>query len=171
MIRAVTGFGRFVRRNFFSIVALTLLADLGSKAWALRALAHAPHEAIPGRLSFVLAHNQSGAMGFLRQLGPEPRRALLVAVSMLAAVAITTFAARTRPEERALRTALALILGGALGNVIDRVLRGAVVDFIDIVYAPGRHWHTFNVADVAIVVGAIVLAVAARPPSARAATT
>lgn len=156
--------------SFFTVVALGLIADLGSKAWALRALAHGPKEAIAGRLSFVLAHNQSGAMGLLHQLAPEPRRALLVAVAIVSSIAMTAFAAKTRPEERLVRTALALILSGALGNVIDRVLRGAVVDFIDVVYAPGRHWHTFNVADVAIVVGAGLLAIAARPPSTRTAT-
>lgn len=148
---------------FFSLVAATLLADLGSKTWALRALAEGPKNAIEGRLSFVLAHNHSGAMGFLHQLAPEPRRLLLVAVTMLAAVAMTVAAARTRPEERLLRGGLALILGGAVGNLADRLLRGAVVDFIDVVYAPGRHWHTFNVADVAIVVGAVLMAIAARP--------
>ena len=149
--------------SFFSLVALTLFADLGSKTWALRALTSGPRTAIEGRLSFVLAHNQSGAMGFLHQLGPEPRRALLIAVALAAAIAMTVFAARTRPEERVLRAGLAMVLGGALGNVIDRALRGAVVDFIDVVYAPGRHWHTFNVADVAIVAGAVLMALAARP--------
>ncbi len=148
---------------FFSLVALTLFADLGSKAWALRALTEGPRVAIEGRLSFVLAHNQSGAMGFLHQLAAEPRRALLIAVAVVASMAMTAFAARTRPEERVLRVGLALVLGGALGNVIDRALRGAVVDFIDVVYAPGRHWHTFNVADVAIVAGAVLMVFAARP--------
>lgn len=156
--------------TFFTVVALGLIADLGSKAWALHALADGPKEAIAGRLSFVLAHNHSGAMGFLHQLAPEPRRALLIAVAIVSSLAMTAFAAKTRPDERLLRTGLALILSGALGNVIDRVLRGAVVDFIDVVYAPGRHWHTFNVADIAIVVGATLLAIAARPPSTRSAT-
>lgn len=153
--------------SFFSVVALGLLADLGSKAWALRALAQGPKEAIAGRLSFVLAHNQSGAMGFLHQLAPEPRRALLVAVAIFASIFITGWASKTRPEERVLRVGLGLVLSGALGNVIDRVLRGSVVDFIDVVYWRGRHWHTFNVADVAIVAGAALMFLGTRPVAAK----
>jgi len=142
-------------RSFFALTAATLFADLGSKAWALRALEHGPLHAIDGRLTFALAHNVNGAMGFLRQLPTDARRALLVAFALLASVLMVTMAERTR--DGVTRFALALTLGGALGNLIDRVLRGAVVDFIDVVYAPGRHWHTFNVADIAVVVGAILL--------------
>lgn len=142
-----------MRNRFFAIAALTLLADLGSKVWALRALANGPIHA--GRLSFVLAHNVHGAMGFLHQLPTDARRGILVATGMLASVAIVFMARRAAPLAR---IGLALILGGALGNLIDRALRGAVVDFIDVTLWPGRHWHTFNVADVAIVVGAALVA-------------
>lgn len=144
-------------RSFFALTAVTLFADLATKAWALRALGAGPVHAIEGRLSFTLAHNANGAMGFLRQLPTDARRAVLVAFALLASVALITMARRT--TDAVTRTALALTLGGALGNVIDRMIRGAVVDFIDVVYAPGRHWHTFNVADIAIVAGAALLAV------------
>ena len=107
-------------------------------------------------LSFVLAHNVNGAMGFLRQIPTDTRRAVLVAFALLASILMVKMAEKTR--DSATRLALALTLGGALGNLIDRALRGAVVDFIDVVYAPGRHWHTFNVADIAVVVGAGLLA-------------
>lgn len=142
-------------RSFFALTAATLFADLGSKAWALRALEQGPLHAIDGRLTCTLAHNVNGAMGFLRQLPADTRRALLVAFALLASVLMVTMAERTR--DSVTRFALALTLGGALGNLIDRILRGAVVDFIDVVYAPGRHWHTFNVADIAVVAGAILL--------------
>jgi signal peptidase II len=152
-------------RSFFAITALTLFTDLASKAWALRALDHGPLHAIDGRLSFALAHNANGAMGFLRQVPSDTRRAVLAACAILASIALVTIAERTR--DALSRFALALTLGGALGNLIDRLLRGAVVDFIDVVYAPGRHWHTFNVADVAIVIGAGLLAVRSmRAPAA-----
>lgn len=149
--------------RFFLLVASTAIADLGSKAWALHALQAGPKTAIEGRLSFVLARNPSGAMGFLHQLGPEPRRAMLIALATLGSIAMTRWALRSRPEERLLRVGLGLVLGGALGNLVDRVMRGAVVDFIDVIYAPGRHWHTFNVADVAIVVGVGLLMWVAAP--------
>jgi signal peptidase II len=144
-------------RSFFALTAVTLFADLGTKAWALRALDAGPLHAIEGRLTFTLAHNANGAMGFLRQLPTDARRAVLIAFALLASAALVTMAQRTR--DSITRFAFALTLGGALGNLIDRLIRGSVVDFIDVVYAPGRHWHTFNVADVAIVIGAGLLAI------------
>lgn len=154
-------------RSFFALTAVTLFADLATKAWALRALGSGPLHAIDGRLSFSLAHNANGAMGFLRQLPTDARRAVLVAFALLASGALVTMAQRTR--DGLTRFALALALGGALGNVIDRLIHGSVVDFIDVVYAPGRHWHTFNVADIAIVVGAALLAIrTVRAPSVTA---
>ena len=156
-------------RSFFAVTSLTLFTDLATKAWALRALDQGPVHAIDGRLTFALAHNVNGAMGFLHQVPSDKRRAVLVAFAMLASVAIVTIAERTR--DGLSRLALALTLGGALGNLIDRLLRGAVVDFIDVVYAPGRHWHTFNVADVAVVVGAGLLALRSMRAPAAPATT
>jgi signal peptidase II len=142
-----------VRNRFFLAAGLTLFVDLATKVWALRALSEGPiHH---GRVSFVLAHNVHGAMGFLHQLPTDYRRGILIATAMLASVAIVFMARRAAPLAR---FGLALILGGAMGNLIDRALRGAVVDFIDVMLWPGRHWHTFNVADVAIVVGAVLVA-------------
>jgi signal peptidase II len=84
------------------------------------------------------------------------------------AAAIAAFLIRWMAKAENRRTALALgaIVGGAVGNVIDRARFGAVVDFID-AYAWGWHWYVFNVADAAIVLGVLVLlveAVTARPP-------
>lgn len=142
-----------MRTRFFALAGITLFLDLASKAWALRALSGGPM--LLGRVNFFLAHNPHGAMGFLRQLPTDTRRALLVVVGMLASVVIVLMARRASPVAR---VGLALILGGALGNLIDRALRGAVVDFIDVVLWRGHHWHTFNVADVAVVVGAALVA-------------
>ncbi len=152
-----------MRARFFGLVAVVLGLDLATKAWAVRSLAEAPIPLVPGRVGFVLAHNTHAAMGFLHQVPGDARRALLVAIAVLASVWIVLLARRTQPSERALRSGLALILGGALGNVIDRAWSGAVVDFIDVVYwttsdGMARHWPTFNVADVAIVVGAALAA-------------
>lgn len=143
-----------MRARFFALVAVTLFLDLGTKVWALRALMDGP--VIHGRVSFVLARNAHGAMGFLHQLPTDARRAVLLATGMLAAVAIVFMARRAPPVAR---VGMGLILGGALGNLIDRALRGAVVDFIDVTLWSGRHWHTFNVADIAIVVGAALVAI------------
>jgi signal peptidase II len=143
-----------VRARFFATVAITLFLDLATKVWALRALTDGPLSY--GRVSFFLARNVHGAMGFLHQLPTDTRRAVLIATGMLASVAIVFMARRAPPVAR---FGMGLILGGALGNLIDRALRGAVVDFIDVTLWGGRHWHTFNVADVAIVVGAALVAI------------
>lgn len=151
-----------MRARFFALTAVTLFLDLATKAWALRALDAGP--ILHGGLNFVLAHNPHGAMGFLRQLPTDARRALLIATSMAASVALVLLARRAAPLAR---VGLALILGGALGNLIDRALRGAVVDFIDVIYAPGHHWHTFNVADVAVVLGGALVVLGTRAQPAR----
>lgn len=148
--------------RFLVLAIATLAADLASKAWAVRALAHGPIVAIQHRLNFVLAYNPNGAMGMLHDVPATARRAIFVGISVLAVIAIFEMARRSRPTQSILRTGLALVLGGALGNLVDRVRAGVVVDFIDVIYARSggieRHWHTFNVADVAIVVGVLLLA-------------
>lgn len=140
---------------FFGVATVTLLLDLASKAWASRALAAGPRTVFPGRLNFVLAHNPHGAMGLLHATPDHARRIILVATTVIASVAVVYWA---RKASGVARVGLSLILGGALGNLIDRVSNGAVVDFIDVVLYGGRHWHTFNVADVAIVVGVLLTA-------------
>lgn len=155
-----------MRARFFLTVATTLFLDLATKAWALKTLASGPLEY--GRVNFLLAHKRHGAMGFLGQLPTDARRATLIAAGMLASVFLMLIARRAPPLPR---FGLALILGGALGNLIDRSLRGAVVDFIDVVLYGHRHWHTFNVADVAIVVGAVLVALGTRTKSSSAAQT
>ncbi len=167
-----------MKARFFALVALVLGLDLATKAWASHALAHAPHAVVEGRLSLVLAHNPHGAMGLLREAGADARRVILVAVTTLASVVMIELARRTKPHERSVRAGLALILGGALGNLIDRVLHGVVVDFIDVtLMARGidgatraTHWPTFNVADIAIVVGAVLVALQLRAASGTPAT-
>lgn len=140
---------------FFALAASVLGLDLWSKAWASRALAEGPRSLLPGRVNLVLAHNPHGAMGFLHAAPGEVRRIVLVAAAVVASVVVVALA-RTA-ERRSTRVGLALVLGGALGNLIDRLFSGAVVDFIDVVLTRTRHWHTFNVADVAIVAGVALL--------------
>jgi signal peptidase II len=140
---------------FFGLAASTLLLDLASKAWASRALAAGPRTVFPGRLNFVLAHNPHGAMGLLHTAPDHVRRIVLITTTVLASVAIVAWA---RKATGVARVGLALVLGGALGNLIDRVSNGAVVDFIDVILYGGKHWHTFNVADVAIVAGVLLTA-------------
>jgi signal peptidase II len=150
--------------RFLLLALATLGADLASKAWAVRTLGpdSRPFVLIAHRLNFVLAYNPNGAMGMLHDVPATARRAIFVAVSLLAALTIAELARRSRPNQATLRVGLALLLGGALGNLVDRIRAGVVVDFIDVIYARTggleRHWHTFNVADAAICIGALLLA-------------
>jgi len=97
------------------------------------------------------------------------RRPFFLITSVIASVLIVSFYRRLEPRQRALRRGLALVLGGALGNLADRIRFGHVVDFID-AYAliGGRqmHWPTFNVADVAIALGVGLMAVELLRPRA-----
>jgi lipoprotein signal peptidase len=150
---------------FLAVVSLaTLAADVASKAWAEHRL-----DAYPGmidvwknHLALVLARNRGGAWGLLQSTSENVRRPFFLLVSVAAIAFIMTLYRRLHPRQRALRWGLPLVLGGALGNVLDRIRYGHVIDFIDahIVYKGiDHHWPTFNVADIAICVGVGLMAV------------
>lgn len=106
-------------------------------------------------LSLVLVHNTGAAFGFLSSASGW-QNGLFMFVALGACAFILWMLSRLNRQDMMLAVALMLILGGALGNLLDRVIFGYVIDFIDVHY---RHWHwpAFNVADSAITVGAIVL--------------
>ncbi|MDM5147150.1 signal peptidase II [Candidatus Persebacteraceae bacterium Df01] len=104
-------------------------------------------------LRLVYAENTGAAFSFLANVGDWGRWLLLAASFFICVILLVWLQRATRPIEI---TALILILGGAVGNVIDRVRQGYVVDFIDI-HIGTYHWPAFNIADSAITVGAVVL--------------
>jgi lipoprotein signal peptidase len=149
---------------FLGIIAvLALAADIGSKTWAEKRL-----DGFPGivnvwkdHIAFVLAKNKGGAWGLLQSTNENVRRPFFLLVSLAAIAFIVTLYRRLLPSQRALRWGLPLVLGGALGNVFDRVRYGHVIDFVDVhIILKGRdhHWPTFNVADVAICIGVGLMA-------------
>lgn len=105
--------------------------------------------------NLTLMHNTGAAFSFLSDAGGWQRWFFTV-LALGVSVLIVVWLRRLAPAEKATAAALALILGGALGNVIDRVRFGYVVDFID-VYVGTAHWPAFNIADSAITVGAVIL--------------
>lgn len=110
----------------------------------------------PSHWTFRFVRNPGAAWGFLRNLGPSWRKPVFVTISLLSIVFILYILVRSPPEQRLLHIALALILGGALGNLVDRVRFGFVIDFIDWFVTVGgrvRTWPTFNIADAGITVG------------------
>jgi signal peptidase II len=150
---------------FLALVSiLTLAADIASKSWAERHLDGYPGlvEIWKNHLTLILARNRGGAWGLLQSTSENVRRPFFLLVSIAAIAFIMTLYRRLQPRQYALMWGLPLVLGGALGNVFDRIRYGLVIDFIDahIVYRGAeRHWPTFNIADVAICVGVGLMAV------------
>lgn len=103
--------------------------------------------------------NPGAAWGFLSGSASQLRTPFFLCVSLVAMGFILTYFARSADHERSLRTALALVLGGAVGNFLDRIRLGYVIDFIDWHIYDRFTWPTFNVADAAITVGVVILLV------------
>lgn len=110
----------------------------------------------PG-LNLTFVHNVGAAFSLLSEAGGW-QRWFFVILSSVVGVGIVVWLSRTPANQRWLAGALSFILGGAVGNLIDRVRFGYVVDFID-VYIQQWHWYTFNIADSAITIGAVMLVI------------
>jgi len=131
---------------FWPIALVGLVLDLWTKQAVFAVLRDRPDQSlsvIDGILTFRMALNDGAAFGIA-----GGRQALLIAVSGVALVVILGVFLFGAARQRAMQVALALFTAGVCGNLWDRMFNGGRVrDFIDVVYWPGRHWHTFNVAD------------------------
>ncbi|MFP2959586.1 signal peptidase II [Myxococcus sp. 1LA] len=118
-----------------------------------------PYRFIEDYWHFRYVENPGAAWGIFGGMPEGVRRAFFLVVSLVAMGFIVTMYRRTPVEQRLSRLSLALVTGGALGNFMDRLLRGYVIDFIDWHWRnqPGMRWPTFNVADVAISVGVVLM--------------
>jgi signal peptidase II len=168
------------RWGYLAVSAAIVALDQATKVLAHARLRGAPPvEVVPGFLDLVYSRNPGGLFGFLGQMPGAWRVALLTVLPAFVILLIGYLLLRDDDTSRAARGGLALILGGAVGNLIDRVFRGEVIDFIDAyVSSPDAarwlverfgtaHWPTFNVADSAIVVGACLLALDLLRPGPR----
>jgi signal peptidase II len=138
------------------IVAFVVVADQLSKFAAVARLQEASIDVIPGLFSLTLAYNKGAAFGFLSGLPDGVRQFALAATTVVAIAAVLFMLLRYYRDSVWGCVSIGLILGGALGNIIDRVRLGMVVDFLD-VYWDTLHWPTFNVADSCICIGVAVL--------------
>jgi signal peptidase II len=135
--------------------ATVLLLDQGSKLLADAGLVfHEPVPLLPF-LNLRLAYNTGAAFSFLSSAGGW-QRWFFAGLSVLVVGVLVIWMRRLRPEQRSLASAFALIVGGAVGNLVDRLVYGHVIDFIDVYYGTW-HWPTFNIADSAITLGAGLL--------------
>ncbi len=131
-----------------------VVADQATKAWAQQALLGRVIE-VTGWFNLVLAYNTGAAFSFLHDAGGW-QRGFFIAVGAVIAPLLVLWLARLGPGRRMEALGIALVLGGALGNLIDRIRLGHVVDFIDW-HVAGWHWPAFNLADAAITAGAALL--------------
>jgi signal peptidase II len=141
-------------RKWLSIAAMVLVLDQITKYWVSRSFQLYESLEVTPFFNLVLVHNKGAAFSFLSDAGGW-QRTFFTAIALVASVWIT-WLLRKHPTQTLFCLALSLILGGALGNVIDRILFGAVIDFLDF-HAYGYHWPAFNVADMGITCGAALL--------------
>lgn len=140
--------------RFLWITAAVVISDQATKYFALKHLMRS-EIAITPFLNFALAFNTGAAFSFLSDAGGW-QNLFFVGVAAVVSIIILFMIRRLGANDLQVAVALMLVLGGAMGNVIDRVRYGYVVDFIDVYYR-SWHWPTFNVADSAITIGAILL--------------
>ena len=139
--------------RYLLISVAVLLLDQWTKWLIEQHLSYqASLEIIPGLLNFTHVRNTGVAFGFFATHGNATGTLLLILLGLAALLFVGYYFLIARREDRPLLVALALVVGGAIGNLIDRILRGAVTDFVDFYYGT-YHWHTFNVADTAISIG------------------
>jgi signal peptidase II len=117
---------------------------------------YSKHVVIPNFLDLTHVQNSGAAFGLLNAAEFPYKSAVMIGIATLALVAISIYARQLGAHERLSRYGLALILGGAFGNLIDRAIAGYVVDFVDVYWGEAHFW-AFNVADAAITVGAILV--------------
>lgn len=144
--------------GFLLAAAGVLVLDQWSK-WVVEAHLpeHASQVVVPGFLDFTHVRNTGVAFGLLAGAGHVVPALALAGVGLVALLVVATYFWRTPVSEPTLLWALSLVLGGAVGNLLDRFASGAVTDFVDFSLGT-HHWPAFNVADGAITIGLLVLA-------------
>jgi len=139
--------------RFAGIVTLVVVLDQITKALVLKMMPlFKSIVVIPGFFSLTHVHNPGGAFGFMAQNGSPWRHWMFLAAAVIALSMIIYFHHQTPKTHPYLGLGLSLIFGGAIGNLIDRLRFGEVIDFLDF-YVAHFHWPTFNVADSAVSIG------------------
>ena len=137
------------------LAAVVIAVDLGTKAWISHTFRYGEVREVTPFFNLVLVHNTGAAFSFLAQAGGWQRwffTGIAVAISVVLLVLLP------RQKNPWVAAAMALVLGGALGNLYDRLTLGKVVDFVQL-HAAGYSWPAFNVADSAITVGVVLMLV------------
>ncbi|MCY3592156.1 MAG: signal peptidase II [Acidobacteria bacterium] len=154
-----------MRARFLVVSALVVALDQWTKLWIEGVLEpHQRLEVVPGFFDLVHVQNTGIAFGLFpagRELGGT---LVLTALGFAALAIVSVFFRRTSEQEPLLLLSLSLVLGGAVGNLVDRVLFRAVTDFLD-VYVGAHHWPAFNIADSGVTVGIVLMLAHSFAPS------
>jgi signal peptidase II len=140
--------------RWLALSAFVVALDVATKAWVMRAFALGESLEVTPFFNLVLMFNRGAAFSFLATAGGW-QRWFFAAVTVVIGIGIL-WMLRRQHAQRLVSTALALVLGGALGNLWDRLTLGHVIDFLQL-HAAGYYWPAFNVADSAITVGVVLL--------------
>jgi signal peptidase II len=142
--------------RFFIIMVLVVVSDQLSKLWILDNYAlYESTTLIPGFFNFTFLRNSGAAFGMLSNMPLLWRQIFFISIAVIALVVLILMQRKMGRESFWYTLSFAFIGGGAVGNVIDRVLYGSVIDFLD-VYVGQYHWPAFNVADSGITVGVCI---------------
>lgn len=141
--------------KYLWISVVIVILDQASKWWAVQTLKFTGSIEVMPFLNFTLVYNSGAAFGFLNDAAGW-QNVMFVVIAIVVSFVILAMAKRLGANDVQVMVGLMLVLGGAVGNLIDRLRFGYVIDFIDVYY---REWHfpVFNIADSAITLGAIVL--------------
>ncbi len=140
--------------RWLALALVVLLLDQASKTWVLANLRLMDRQAMTSFFNLVLVFNPGASFSFLADAGGWQKWFFVILASAISLWLLAML--RTHAQERLLPAALSLILGGAIGNVVDRLRFDAVVDFLDF-HLAGYHWPAFNVADSAITAGVALM--------------
>lgn len=155
-----------IKNRYYVITIFVLLIDFLTK-WVVRVNLDRdrPLELVPGFLRFSYWENSGVAFGLFNSVLSVWKPYILAAMAVAAVVILLVYSAHMPPGRKLLQVSLAIIMGGILGNFVDRIVRGYVVDFIDFHVYDSFTWPTFNAADSAITIGiALLLIDAVRNP-------
>ncbi|OGF58728.1 MAG: signal peptidase II [Candidatus Fischerbacteria bacterium RBG_13_37_8] len=143
---------------FISIAAVVFIVDQIVKKIVAYSLIDEPHQLIPGFLEFVLVHNSGFVFGILSNTENSMLRIIIYSVSIVSLLFVLVYFIKSRSQTMVFSIGFSFIMGGALGNIFDRITQGHVVDFIDL-HINKYHWPTFNIADLFITIGVFLIIV------------
>ncbi len=146
---------KFPMLKWLGLSLLAVIIDQLSKLWVAHSMQLYQSINIMPFLNLTYVHNTGAAFSFLSEAGGW-QRWFFAALAIGIGTVIAVWLSRLKVQETFLAVALSLVLGGAIGNLIDRLAYGYVIDFLD-VYIPSWHWPAFNVADSAITLGVVLM--------------